>query len=1064
MGERSDTPVGADDSANAPVQSRAAMYYETLSAMQDAVVASSTIDGLYRGICEAAVSQALFHSAAILIADPARCSASVAAATGRFTTRIPDFRLSLDAGPFEHNVIANAFQSQSPVVADMRTSAGWLPWSDAAGAGAAAAAVPLIKNGYANAVLLVVSDDAHPQESEVSKFLARLQQLVSFGIETCERRITRLSTDGGTIESTDEKYRTLVETIDDAYYENDLHGNIIYANAAYCRMVGYTRDEFLGMNYRRYIVPEYIEQITAVYRRVHDTRAQNEILETQLLCKDGRRIYVEGSIQLIVNAAGEPTGFRGIGRDVTKRRHEANMLALEHAVTRHLAEGQKVRHTLHDVLRAIGEATSWQMGSCWHFDEATRTFTVIAGWNSANVSTDVLEYYTETAAKTVPTDGIMGHVYETRQALWLPDAETDTPHVPIERLIESRKRFRPTKARAHLMFPVLADGKVIGLISFSDQEIKEPDERLLQATRIIGEQVGQFLQRKHAEKVLRESEARFRALTDLSSDWYWELDADFRFCRFEGRLVTERPHVFQKYIGQLPWEMLESGDSEPPRASVYIRQQKPFRNRISRRDLPNGKVIYFSASGEPIFDAAGRFIGYRGIGRDITPQKLAEQKIHYLATHDALTELPNRVMFSQLLGMALESTKRQLRRLAVLFIDIDRFKVLNDTLGHEAGDKLLKEVATRLRDALRSSDVVARLGGDEFVVLLQEIEGPDQAGTVARKLLSALTKPIQLGDQDYRVTGSVGIAMYPSDGEDETSLMKSADMAMYLAKEEGRNNYQFYSQNIQKRSVERLALETNLRQAVEQEQFFLHYQPKLDMRTGAISGVEALIRWQSPSLGMVSPAQFIPLAEETGLIVPIGKWVLRAACAQSVAWQRAGIPPVHMAVNLSARQFNDENLLSDIAAVLQETGLKPELLELEITEGMVMHDADRAAQTLTALKQMGVRLAMDDFGTGYSSLAQIKRFPLDILKVDRSFIRDIPADAEDKAITQAIIAMAKTLELTVVAEGVETREQAEFLRSLSCDELQGYYFSKPLEPQGFVELLRTHSAGERLKL
>jgi EAL domain-containing protein (putative c-di-GMP-specific phosphodiesterase class I) len=307
------------------------------------------------------------------------------------------------------------------------------------------------------------------------------------------------------------------------------------------------------------------------------------------------------------------------------------------------------------------------------------------------------------------------------------------------------------------------------------------------------------------------------------------------------------------------------------------------------------------------------------------------------------------------------------------------------------------------------------------------------------------------------VTASVGISTYPADGQDEQTLMKNADIAMYLAKEEGKNNYQFYSKDIKAQSLERLSLEMSLRHALEREEFYLDYQAKLDLGTGAISGVEALLRWRHPDLGLVSPAQFIPLAEETGLIVPIGKWVLNTACAQSMAWRRAGLPAVCMAVNLSPRQFADENLLNDLAAALAETGLEPGLLELEITESMVMGNVDRAAKQLAAIKHMGVRLAIDDFGTGYSSLAQIKRFPIDTIKVDRSFIREIPQDAEDKAITKAIIAMGKTLSLTVVAEGVETEAQERFLREHACNEMQGYYFSKPAAPEKFAELLRTHT-------
>jgi diguanylate cyclase (GGDEF)-like protein/PAS domain S-box-containing protein len=560
--------------------------------------------------------------------------------------------------------------------------------------------------------------------------------------------------------------------------------------------------------------------------------------------------------------------------------------------------------------------------------------------------------------------------------------------------------------------------------------------------------------RARAERGVRESESRFRSLTELSSDWYWEQDAEFRFTRLEGQYITGDNREPDAELGKTSWDLgfVIDGGWEPHRE--LLSAHKPFRDVVMQRSFPNGTLIYIRVSGEPIFDRDHRFIGYRGVGRDITAQKRAEERIQYLATHDSLTGLPNRAQFSNLLAHTIVSAHRYQRKFAVLFVDLDRFKIINDTLGHEAGDILLKEMSARLNDCLRSSDVVARLGGDEFVVLLQGVNESAQAATAARKVLSAVIKPVTILNQECRVTASVGVCLYPDDGEDEQMLMKNADLAMYLAKEEGKNNYKFYSKDIKSQSLERLTLEANLRSAIERQEFFLHYQAKVDLKSGAINGVEALLRWQHPELGVVPPMQFIPLAEETGLIVAIGKWVLKTACAQNVAWQRAGLPPVCMAVNLSPRQFADDDLLKDLDVVLHETGLSPDLLELEITESMVMSNIERAVKQLKAIKERGVRLAIDDFGTGYSSLAQIKRFPIDTIKVDRSFIRDIPRNPEDRAITEAIISMGKSMGLTVVAEGVETEQQQSFLRDHACDEMQGYYFSKPIDPEQFAELMR----------
>jgi diguanylate cyclase (GGDEF)-like protein len=435
-------------------------------------------------------------------------------------------------------------------------------------------------------------------------------------------------------------------------------------------------------------------------------------------------------------------------------------------------------------------------------------------------------------------------------------------------------------------------------------------------------------------------------------------------------------------------------------------------------------------------------------------------RVEHLAYHDALTTLPNRSLFSKLLTQGISHAHRYKRQLAVLFLDLDRFKQINDTLGHDVGDLLLQEVAKRLRSCLRESDAVARLGGDEFVVLLPELEEVIDVAVVAKKILTSIGMPFALAGQEFRITASVGISICPLDGRDEQTLMKNADIAMYQAKAEGKNNFQFYSDKLNANSLERLDLESNLRRALERNEFRLHYQAKKDLRTDRITGMEALLRWQHEDLGTVMPMQFIPLAEEIGLIVPIGKWVLKTACLQTVAWQNQGLNDLTMAVNLSARQFSDEHLLQDITSILVETGMDPRLLELEITESMLMNNVEKTMQILARLKTMGVRIAIDDFGTGYSSLSTLKQFPLDTIKIDGSFIRDVDSNAQDKGLTTAIIAMGRTLSLTVVAEGVETKEQADFLREQACDEFQGFYFNKPMPPDAFAELLLAEMGAE----
>jgi diguanylate cyclase (GGDEF)-like protein len=449
----------------------------------------------------------------------------------------------------------------------------------------------------------------------------------------------------------------------------------------------------------------------------------------------------------------------------------------------------------------------------------------------------------------------------------------------------------------------------------------------------------------------------------------------------------------------------------------------------------------------------------RGRQREGEAKLAHAERVEYLAYHDGLTGLPNRSNFSRLLTLRINDAHRNSRQLAVAFLDLDRFKQINDTLGHEAGDQLLKEVAERLKACVRENDTVARLGGDEFVVILPDLADGQDAATVAGKILNLVARPFNLLGQEFRVTASIGISIYPHDGLDEQTLTKNADIAMYQAKADGKNNFQFYSDRLNANTLERLALESSLRHALERNEFQLHYQARRDIVSGRVTGMEALLRWEHPDLGTVAPMRFIPVAEDTGIIVPIGKWVLASACRQNKEWQRLGMHGLSIAVNLTPRQFHDDQLLQDVAAILKTTDMDPALLELEINERLLTHDVDRTLRILTGLKAMGVRIAVDDFGTGYSSLATLQRFPLDTIKIDRSLIRDVVASNEDMGLADAIIAMGKSLAVTVVAQGVETKEQAQFLRAHACDELQGFYFNRPLPAGASTELLLAQSGG-----
>jgi diguanylate cyclase (GGDEF)-like protein/PAS domain S-box-containing protein len=548
-------------------------------------------------------------------------------------------------------------------------------------------------------------------------------------------------------------------------------------------------------------------------------------------------------------------------------------------------------------------------------------------------------------------------------------------------------------------------------------------------------------------EALRLSEGRLASLLSLSADWIWEQDADLRFTYFSDGIETATGIAPAQLLGRT--RTSDSSFNAPAESlaayQACIEGRRAFRDFTYALTRPDGVQRFVRISGEPVFDDTGTFAGYRGVGRDVTQAALAEQKVHELACYDSLTGLPNRNMFFGELNRTIARARREHREFAVCFIDLDRFKAINDTLGHQAGDELLEAMADRLRTSLRESDVVARLGGDEFVVLLEGCT-PADLGHVANKMLASIGEPLMLHGCTLDMTCSIGIGIFPADGDDAATLLKHADAAMYLAKERGKNNVQFYTAELADLAARQFVLESELRLALARDELFLHYQPKIDLATGEMRSVEALLRWEHPQRGLVPPNDFIPLAEERGLIVPIGRWVIQAACRQMREWRRAGLAVPRVAVNLSARQFASETLIEDLVRALEAHDIEPSQFEVELTESALMADPERANQVLRQVDAMGVRISIDDFGTGYSSLSYLKRFPARTVKIDRSFIRGLPGDTNDAAITQAVIAMAHSLGLAVVAEGVECETQLQTLREMGCDEVQGYLLGRPMPP------------------
>ena len=478
----------------------------------------------------------------------------------------------------------------------------------------------------------------------------------------------------------------------------------------------------------------------------------------------------------------------------------------------------------------------------------------------------------------------------------------------------------------------------------------------------------------------------------------------------------------------------------------------PSNSILIRRD---GFEIPIEDSVAPIHDREGKAAGAVIVFRDVSAARAMALQMTHSAEHDFLTGLPNRMLLNDRVNQAIAFGRRHMKKVAVLFLDLDGFKHVNDSLGHPIGDRLLQSVARRLVDCVRGADTVSRQGGDEFVVLLSEMQQSEDAAITAKRMLQAVAEPHCIDRHDLHITTSIGVSVYPEDGQDAETLIKNADTAMYQAKENGRQSYQFFEPAMNVRAVERQSIEDGLRRALERKEFALHYQPKIDLATGAIAGAEALLRWTHPTRGLVPPAQFIPVAEDCGLALPIGAWVLREACAQARAWVDAGLPATTMAVNVSAMQFRHEGFLTGLFAILDETSLDPRSLELELTESVLYKRAEFTASNLRSLRERGVRIAIDDFGTGYSSLSYLRKFPVDGLNIDRSFVRQIGAAGEDTSLVVAVIGMARSLKLRVVAEGVETPEEVDFLRAHQCDQAQGFYFSRPVPAQQFARLLQT---------
>ncbi len=966
-----------------------------ISATNEAILRAKTKQELYRFVCDAAVHSGKSTATVVLLAEPDSIWLKPVAGTGEIVEQLNRTRLSIDPNNIYGNgICGNAFRTQKACVnSDILNSVQGRPWHEVGREVGviAGVALPLIKAGNSIGVLLFLIGKSWANDDEIIALMARIAENVSVALENFDRA--------------DEKAKAERQ-----------------------------KDRLAGM----------LEALSATNEAIMRVKSRAELFE--LVCQAAvlGGMFASATIALV-----EPDG-EYLQIAATKGLNYERMKGRRFATSADNPEGRGLSGTSFRTRQPciMNDFMGDERTAHWHQlarQDGTRSGASFPLLKNSGEAVGVLLFL------SLETGAFTGDLVELLARL----AENVSFALDNFDRADEKARTEEQKERLTRMFAALSATNEAIMRAKTRADLYElvcvaasAGGRFTSTTIALAIPGGDFLDNVAAAGPTAETTRNVRL----------SICAE----RPEGRGMagtafrTRQPCISNDYLTDQrvsAFHAIVRGDGAKSGAAFPLMV----------RGQPVGVMIYLSAEKDTfapefveLLQRLADNVSFALENFDRADEKTkADERIEYLASHDSLTGLPNREMFNELLRHAIEAAFRHQRQFAVLFIDLDRFKVINDSLGHDVGDILLIEIAGRLRQSLRASDVVARLGGDEFVVILEEAAERDDVERIARDVLSVLGRPSQLSGHECHTTASIGIAMYPSDGVDAQTLTKNADMAMYLAKEDGKNGFRFFTKEIKAQSIERLTLESALRRALDRNQFELHYQPKVDMATGQITGVEALLRWTHPDLGVLPPMQFIPLAEETGLIVPIGRWVLKEACVQNMAWQGRGLPPISMAVNLSPRQFADEHLLDDIDEALVASGMSPVLLQLEVTESMVMRNVPRAVKVLNSIQSRGIRLAIDDFGTGYSSMSLMKQFPIDTIKIDRSFVRDLPNDTEDQAIAQAIISMGKALGMTVVAEGVETAEQEAFLRDHACDQMQGYLFSKPLPSLQMADLLRS---------
>jgi diguanylate cyclase (GGDEF)-like protein/PAS domain S-box-containing protein len=807
-------------------------------------------------------------------------------------------------------------------------------------------------------------------------------------------------------EETVQRLASIVESSEDAIIGKNTEGVISSWNRAAERMYGYTSKEVIGRDLSLLLPSERQAEVQVIMERIQNGLPV-KALETQRITKAGSVLDVSVSISPIKDGTGRITGASTIARDLTLRKRAEEQLKLQSAALEAAANAIVITDSQGAIL--------WVNGA----------FTTMTGYSKE----EVLGKNPRLLKSGKQPESFYAVLWSTISSGKVWQGE-----------LVNRRKDGTTYTEEMTITPVTRD-------------VSNPANRYFIAIK------QDITERKQIEQALRQAEENYRAIFEDAVIGIFQSTPG-------GRYINVNPAMAHMLGYESPQEMLASITDISQQVYVdpncreelkrLLREQgmvKNFECAVYRKD---GSKVWLSANVRAV-SKDGVLMGYEGTNEDITARKIAEERVQFLAYYDALTGLPNRTLFRDRLAKALAGARRQEYRVAILFLDLDRFKDINDSLGHTVGDLLLQEVAERLKTWGREEDTIARLGGDEFLIMLTDVKDVPDAAVTAQRLIDAMTAEFVVQGHSRKVSCSIGISIFPEHGADGETLISRADAAMYSAKDYGRNNFRFFTEDMNAQAVERMILENSLRLALEKEELFLVYQPQMHTATGRITGLEALLRWQHPDLGLVPPDKFIRIAENSGLILPIGEWVLRTACSQARKWQDEGLPAVTVAVNVSAIQFRQKNFCELIRRVLHETGLAPQYLELELTESLLLSNADLMLSVVQELTAMGLTLAIDDFGTGYSSFAYLRHFRVSKIKIDRVFIRDVAVNPDDAAITTAIINMAKSLRLKVIAEGVENEAQLSFLRAHHCDEIQGYYFSKPLAVDKVADKLRGDS-------